>query len=43
MRALHLENGKIEYLTDYPKPERKAGYSLVSVIAAGICSTDSAN
>ena len=40
MRALHLENGKIEYITDYPKPERKAGYSLVSVIAAGICSTD---
>jgi threonine dehydrogenase-like Zn-dependent dehydrogenase len=40
MRALLLENGKIQYLTDYPKPERKAGYSLVSVIAAGICSTD---
>jgi threonine dehydrogenase-like Zn-dependent dehydrogenase len=40
MRALYLQKGKIDFLTDYALPERRAGHSLVRVLLAGICSTD---
>ena len=40
MRALFLDDGDIQFLTDCPRPERQPGYSLVRVLLAGICSTD---
>lgn len=39
MRAL-IFNGQLEFLTDYPQPERKKGQALIKVIRAGICNTD---
>ena len=39
MRAI-VFNGKLEFLTDYPRPERKTGEALVKVTRAGICNTD---
>jgi threonine dehydrogenase-like Zn-dependent dehydrogenase len=39
MRALFFD-GKLEFLTDYPAPERKKDEALVRVTRAGICNTD---
>ena len=40
MHALYLEAGNLQYREDYPRPERRAGHSLIKVTLAGICSTD---
>jgi len=40
IRVSHLENSPIRYISNYSKPKEKAGYSLIRVTAAGICSTD---
>jgi threonine dehydrogenase-like Zn-dependent dehydrogenase len=39
MRAI-VFNDKLEFLTDYPVPERKKDEALVKVTRAGICNTD---
>jgi threonine dehydrogenase-like Zn-dependent dehydrogenase len=39
MRAL-VFNKKLEFLTDYPVPERKKNEALIKVTRAGICNTD---
>ncbi len=40
MQALFLENGRLQYTTDYPKPNPQADEALISITLAGICSTD---
>lgn len=40
MQALLITEGKLQYRTDYPKPEPPEGHALIKVIIAGICSTD---
>jgi threonine dehydrogenase-like Zn-dependent dehydrogenase len=40
MRGLYLKDGELQFLSDYSKPEPEAGFSLVRVTTAGICSTD---
>lgn len=39
MLAIHLENGRVEARA-VPIPQRPPGFSLIRVIAAGICNTD---
>ena len=39
MLSVHLEDGKVS-LRRVPKPRRPAGYSLIKLVAAGICNTD---
>lgn len=39
MLAVHLEAGKVE-VRDEPMPVRSPGFSLIRLIAAGICNTD---
>jgi threonine dehydrogenase-like Zn-dependent dehydrogenase len=39
MRALFFD-GKLQFLTDYPVPQRKKDEALVRVTRAGICNTD---
>ena len=40
MRAIWLENGKLELLPDVARPEPPQGEALVRVLCAGICNTD---
>lgn len=40
MQALYLENGRLQFIPDYPKPVPQADEALVRVRLAGICSTD---
>lgn len=40
MRALYLQNGRLQTRTDYPKPQPQADEALLRVRLAGICSTD---
>jgi alcohol dehydrogenase len=37
--AVHLENGRVE-IRNKPLPQRKEGFALIRVLAAGICNTD---
>lgn len=39
MLAIHLENGRVEP-REVPVPRRPPGFSLIRLIAAGICNTD---
>ncbi|NET00679.1 MAG: alcohol dehydrogenase catalytic domain-containing protein [Sphaerospermopsis sp. SIO1G1] len=40
MKAIWLENNKLELKTDIPNPEPPEGEALVKVLRAGICNTD---
>ena len=40
MQALHLKEGQLRYLADYPESQRQAGEALIRILVAGICSTD---
>lgn len=42
MRGIWLEDGKLRYRDDIPRPVPKAGEALVKVLRAGLCSTDTA-
>ncbi|MCP5111121.1 MAG: alcohol dehydrogenase catalytic domain-containing protein, partial [bacterium] len=39
MIAVHLENGKVS-VRDARRPRRGKGFSLIRLLAAGICNTD---
>jgi len=40
MQALHLQNGRLTYQSNYPQPTPGPGEALIKVRLAGICSTD---
>lgn len=40
MRALCVTKGRLAFVADYPRPERRAGEALIRVTLAGVCSTD---
>ncbi len=39
MQSVHLEDGNVS-VRQAPKPRRPAGYSLIRLVAGGICNTD---
>lgn len=40
MKAIYYDGNNYTYRTDYPKPVRSAGHSLIKVLAAALCNTD---
>lgn len=40
MKAIYFDGNTYTYRTDYPKPVRSAGHSLIRILAAALCNTD---
>ena len=40
MEAVVYDGAVAKYVTDYPKPECKPGYSLIKIKLAAVCNTD---
>lgn len=40
MKAVIYNGKSVEYREDFPKPEWRAGYSLIRILRAAVCSTD---
>lgn len=40
MKAIYYDGNNFRYRTDYPKPVRSAGHSLIRILAAALCNTD---